>query len=300
MRVFFPWLIIPLLLCGSPALWAQAPAAATWQVLGHAGSGFLTPIHPFNWWPPSSGGGVARALARGVDGVELDLQLSQDSVVMLYHNTDLPSMTSASEGCVSTCSATHLTTLRYRGGWPYDWLQREKIIRLDTLLARLRQLPAFPVLHLDLHESDDCTPYGTGRRSRALVRALKGLLARYQVPLPRVLVLSMQATTVAYVRQVLPAVPVGLEVTQDFEVGLQQARAVGAQAVVVSKYVLTPARSQQAHAAGLQVVVFGGRSRAAIQRLLLANPDAVEVDNPRLLLRMRSQLARHSTRFRKP
>ena len=73
-------------------------------VLGHAGSGFYTPISPFNFRPPSSWRGIRRALLRGADGVEIDLQMSRDSVVILYHDQRLQDGTTGT-GCVSERTA---------------------------------------------------------------------------------------------------------------------------------------------------------------------------------------------------
>ncbi|QIX59791.1 glycerophosphodiester phosphodiesterase [Hymenobacter sp. BT18] len=265
------------------------------QILGHAGAGFFTPIHPFNSSPPSSWRGIRWALEHGADGVEMDVQLSQDSVLVLYHNTNLPSMTTARTGCVSTTAAATLTGLRYRGGWPYDWLQRERPQRLDSVLSRLARRAVFPLIHLDLHETDDCARYGDGHRSRTLVRQLKRLLQQYRVPTERVLVLTNQPQTLVYLRQQLPQLPLGLEITEDFAGGMRTALAVGVQAVVLSKYVVTPEYSAAAHAAGLQVVIFGGRSPQAIRRLLASQPDAVEVDNVRQLVRMRRRARQQTT-----
>jgi glycerophosphoryl diester phosphodiesterase len=89
----------------------------------------------------------------------------------------------------------------------------------------------------------------------------------------------------------MPLVARGLEITQDFDAGLQQARSAGVQAVVMSKYVATPERSARVHSTGMKVVIFGGRSPRAIRRLLRCQPDALEVDNLRQLLRIRSQAA---------
>ena len=85
-------------------------------VLGHAGSGFFTPISPFNFRPPSSWRGVEYALDLGADGIEVDLQLSRDSVVMLYHDQELAN-SSTGRGCISQHRAAELVQLRYRGGW---------------------------------------------------------------------------------------------------------------------------------------------------------------------------------------
>ncbi|MBG8554740.1 glycerophosphodiester phosphodiesterase [Hymenobacter guriensis] len=266
------------------------------QVIGHAGSGFFTPINPFNSSPPSSWRGIVRALQRGADGVEIDVQLSQDSIPLLYHNPNLSSMTSAATGCISTTPAAAVLALRYRGGWPYDWLQRERPQRLDTVLARLARRPVFPILHLDLHESDDCTPYGDGTRSRTLARALRALLSHYAIPPQRLLILTNQPATLRYLRQLLPGVPLGLEVTENVDAGLEQAQELGVEAVVLAKRVVTPDRSAAVHRAGRLLVIFGGRSPQAIRRLLGCLPDALEVDNVRQLLRLRRQALRQLER----
>ena len=80
-----------LLLPGCDDLAAEEVAAGGKQplVIGHAGSGFLTPLNPFNPLPPSSRASIRQALARGADGVEVDVQLSQDSVLLLYHDEKL-------------------------------------------------------------------------------------------------------------------------------------------------------------------------------------------------------------------
>jgi glycerophosphoryl diester phosphodiesterase len=208
---------------------------------------------------------------------------------MLYHNRELATLTNTREGCISTRTAASITGLRYRAGWPYDWFQQERPQRLDTLLARLAKRRAFPYLHLDLHEEDACTGYDDGRRSRILIRALATLLSRYQVPPGQVLILTNQPATLQYIHEQMPQVARGLEVTQDFDAGLQLAQSTGVQSVVMSKYVATPERSARVHSAGMKVVIFGGRSSRAIRRILCCQPDAVEVDNLRQLLHLRSK-----------
>jgi glycerophosphoryl diester phosphodiesterase len=247
------------------------------QVLGHAGSGFFTPLSPFNPLPPSSMGGVLHALQQGADGVEIDIQLSQDSVPMLFHDVRLDGITTG-KGCVSQHRAAALLKMRYRGGRPYDWFQHERPVTLDTLLRRLRSRPTLPILHLDLHESDACLPAGHAYdRVPTLVRQLARRFRSW--PPDHLLVVSMQPTTLRQLRKALPKVPQGLEITSDFELGLQRALDEKVQAVVLDADKVTPEQAVQARAAGLQVVIFGGRSTGDIKRLLECHPDAIEVDN---------------------
>ncbi len=254
-------------------------------VLGHAGSGFFTPISPFNFRPPSSWRGVAHALRIGADGVEIDLQMSQDSVVMLYHDQKLEN-SSTGHGCVSQHPAAELTQLRYRGGLPYDWLQKERPVSFDTVLARLSRRPAFPFIHLDLHEDDLCRPAGHQHDNvPLLIRQIARSLARYRVPPEKVLLITQESGTVRLARAALPGVRIGLEIASDeFAFGLKVARTEKVHTVVLDADRVTPEQSAQAHAAGLSVVVFGGRSPKDIRRVLATQPDEIEVDNVRCLL----------------
>ncbi|MBB4601990.1 glycerophosphoryl diester phosphodiesterase [Hymenobacter luteus] len=254
-------------------------------VIGHAGSGF---VHLFNALPPSSLRSLRRALRRGADGVEVDVRLSQDSIPVLYHNHTLESMTDGT-GCVSQTPAARLTGLRYRVGWLHNWRQREQLITLETFLAQLAQYPTFPYLHLDLHEDDACSS-GEAARSAALARRLQQLLARYQLPAERVLILTNRSATLHYLRRLLPAVPLGFEFTEGFDTGLQELAGlptVGA--AVLHKDDVTPERVAWVRALGKQVVVFGGRSGRAVRRVVGVGPDSYEVDNVR---RLRATLRR--------
>lgn len=251
-------------------------------IIGHAGSGFFTPMHPFNPLPPSSLRSIDKALRHGADGVEIDLRLSQDSIPVLYHDATLESM-STGRGCVSQTPAAGLTELRYRGGWPYDWFHKERLQTFATILARLRQEPEFPYLHLDLHEDDPCANDDVAR-NRALARGIQRLLVHYQVPLARVLIITHRPATLRYLAHLMPAVGLGLEVGNDYAASLAELRQLPqVRTVVLHKDAITPVRIGELHGLGREVVVFGGRSARAVGRVVAAGPDAYEVDNIRQL-----------------
>ena len=233
-------LLLPLALllgCAAPA-----PPLPGLLVLGHAGSGFFTPLNPFNPRPPSSWAGVENALNLGADGVEVDLQLSQDSVPVLYHNQELETMTATGRGCIGQLPAAQLTQLAYRGGPPYDWFHEEHLITFDTLLARLGRRPGpFPRLHLDLHEQDMCQPEGQRfARVPTLLRAVGRSLARYQVPAGRPLLVTMNLNTLQQARAILPQLPRAYEISgPDLTAGLVDAKAQQAEAIVLSSRSVT-------------------------------------------------------------
>ncbi len=270
-----------------PGATPAAPAQGL-LVLGHAGSGFFTPINPFNPLPPSSLRGVLRALDAGADGVEIDLQLSKDSVVVLYHDQKLESITTGT-GCVAQHTAAELTALRYRRGWPYDWFQHERPVTLDSLLACLNRRATFPLLHLDLHEEDPCAPaQATYTHTPALVCALLRSLRRAHVPAEKVLLISNKPSVLRQVRRAWPALPLAFDVTtNDFAANLRQAQAEQVPTLVASGDQTSPAEVAQARAAGVAVVLFGGRSGKDIRKLLASQPAGIQCDNVQRLLKMR-------------
>jgi len=265
----------------------EAPHRAL-LVLGHAGSGFFTLINPFNPLPPSSLRGVLRTLDRGADGVEVDLQLSKDSAVMLYHDPRLEGMTTGT-GCPGQHAAAELTALRYRRGWPFDWFQHERPVTFDTLLARLNRRATFPVLHLDLHEEDACAPPGDAfDHTPELVRQLVASLRRARVPPERLLVISNKPKVLRQLRRLWPALPLAFDVTtENFAGSLARAQAEHVGTLVASGDQTTPAQVAQARAAGVSVVLFGGRSGKDIKKLLACRPAGIQADNVKRLLALR-------------
>ena len=262
--------------CRPPA--KPLPAHQQPLVIGHAGSGFVTPLMPFNPLPANSMASIKLALAHGADGVEVDLQLSQDSVVMLYHDQMLESNTNG-QGCVYELPAATVQQLHYRGGWFYDLWHNERPVTLQTLLDTLSKRPTLPYLHFDLHETNSCNAKQPLGRTPALARALGRLLAQYSWPPERLLVITMNESSLAALRRAMPSVPVALEITEDFGKQFAVAKSEKVQAIVVSRDLITPERTAQARAAGLQVITFGGRSKGTIRRLLASQPDAIQVDN---------------------
>ena len=259
-------------------------------VLGHAGSGFYTPISPFNFRPPSSWRGIRRTLLRGADGVEIDLQMSRDSVVMLYHDQKMQDG-STGTGCISQRTAAEITQARSRGGFPYDLIQKERPITFDTLLARLNRRPSFPFIHLDLHEDDQCLPAGHQHaRTPLLVRQIARSLARYHVPPGKVLFITQEGPTIRLARAAMPGVRIGLEIASDeFAFGLKVAKTEKVHTVVLDADRVTLEQGVQAHAAGFTVVVFGGRSPKDLRRVLETQPDEIEADNVKRLLQMQGR-----------
>ena len=81
------------------------------RILGHGGNGLDNPNTLFH---DNSLESIELALLTdGCDGIEIDVQLSMDNTLWLYHDPTLDTE-SDGEGCVATSSDAYLSSLNYQ------------------------------------------------------------------------------------------------------------------------------------------------------------------------------------------
>jgi len=106
------------------------PRARDVLVLGHGGLGFPSAL---NQYPPNTWESVERALAEGAHGVELDVQLSTDSVLILFHDKRLETKVNAF-GTVAELNSHQLSKLEYLSQGLHSEI---RIQRLNDVIGRL-------------------------------------------------------------------------------------------------------------------------------------------------------------------
>lgn len=94
------------------------------EILGHAATGLENINSPYH---DNTKEAVEYALSmEGCDGIEIDVQLSADGELWLFHNTNLELETNTN-GCVSNLSFAELSQTRY------TTIGKEKLVRLRDL-----------------------------------------------------------------------------------------------------------------------------------------------------------------------
>jgi len=241
-------------------------------VLGHAGSGFLSPLNPFNPLPANSMGSIVQAMeVHGADGVEVDVQLSQDGVPVLYHDADLKSQTEA-QGLIEHHKAAEVVGLKYKGGFFYDLFQEEHIISLEEVLQRFSSYPQWPYLHLDLRNYD-------ASRKAYYAQKVIGLVQQYDYPFDRLVFISPDPLLLEAFRQQAPQALLMLDSSAPLEAALATAQEHKLWGICTNGKHITAAQVQQARKQGLRVVLFGGKSCGSISRMIALAPDAIQVNN---------------------
>jgi glycerophosphoryl diester phosphodiesterase len=248
-------------------------------ILGHAGSGFLYPIYPFNPYPANSMKSIKKALEdNGADGVEVDVQLTKDGVPVLYHDVTLESKTNA-KGLIDDHLATDVVGLKYKGGFFYDIFHRERIITLEQMLQLFSTYSELPFLHIDLRNNKP-------ERHAYYAQTVTSLLSKYNYPLSKLVFISPDPDFLLSFRQIEPKASLVLDIDGELEKSLRIAYQHNFDGICVNSKKITPEQVARVKQKGLQVVLFGGKSHSSIEQMLALGPDAVQVNNLKAIQEM--------------
>lgn len=234
------------------------------RILAHRGSPGPTTVE--NTVPA-----VLACLQAGADGVEVDLRLSADGVLVVCHDPDLRRLT----GLPLPIADTAWSVLR-----PTADACGVPLARVEWLLAALAGRPI--VLEL---KAPPPGPGAIGRTAEALVDRLT-VLAGAGLPLD-VTVSSFAPAVVAAVRELVPA-SLGLRTAQlgrpTVRAGalLRQALAAGHDQIhpQVASLLAEPGCVAASHACGIAVVPWTVNRSRAVRRLASLEVDAVITDHP--------------------
>ena len=241
-----------------------APDAGTTRIIGHGGMGMGAST------PMNSAAALSRAMAIGVDGVELDVQLSRDSVLVAYHAQDLAEETRCT-GLIHSMKWSRLQACAVGGR---DGTEHP-LTRLDSLLpvlARTRPGTDF-TLDAKLFAAGDWWTY-----LEAFSDAVAALEA-IPVLKGRILVECQVSELLDLLHRKAPDVPLFLYAT-DVPAALEKAANSGYAGITVRYDRITPEEVTTAHHRGLQVCLFGAGGRWSHRTALGKGPDRLQTDDP--------------------
>ncbi len=250
------------------------------RVMGHAGSGFESAINPY---PSNTLTSIRRTIeGYNADGTELDVQLTQDSMLVLYHDGTLESMTEC-EGYPYESLGTTITNCRYRTDFNSHILQDEHLITLDDILGRYQNTPFQPHFDFDLKVPE--VPNLNYPRFRAqMARRLAATVARYggEALLPHINFGAGDVDLLLAVRREIPNASLHLD-SNDFEDALPKIIQNNFAGLITSNESVTAEQVKRAHAAGREVTLFSVLRRPEMIEAVDKDPDAIEADNILLL-----------------
>ena len=236
-------------------------------IIGHGGAG-SEGQHPMN-----SEEALEEGLALGINGVELDVQLTADDVLVAFHPAQLNELTP----CEGKVNAARWEDLR-RCPNTAEGDRAYPIVRLDSVLPVLaaRHPEADLTLDIKLFAEGDWLPY--------LDRFSNAIQAMHEHPTiaGRLIVECQNDEFLRMLHGKAPSLPLFLYATVATD-GIARATSLGCVGITMDNGRMSQAEVAAAHAQGLKVTLFGVEDRWDHREALLKGPDRLQTDAPRSL-----------------
>lgn len=235
---------------------------------GHAGMGIASqyPINTFE--------SIQSALALGAGGVEMDIQMTKDSVLVLFHDKTLQEQTDL-EGMIYEQNWADIKDAIYKNP-PFA---EYKIISLDQLFESIKNKKDY-IFSLDfkLHEDDHPDSYIL-RHWNALIKVLdKHDMADH------VFVESRRKRYLEKLQELRPDLK--LFYLQEFERGFEYAKMRGYYGMIMPTTTITAEQVKEAHAAGLRISIFGLLTKNENLDAIEKSPDFLQTDKVKYLVNL--------------
>ena len=255
------------------------------EIAGHAGLGFANLVNPYNPLPANSMTSLLKALDLGATAIEVDVQITADSVLVLYHDDRLESK-STGTGCISNLQAEEVVGLNYVCGFPFDLMQSEQIISLQQLLDTLKQRTTVPKLFLDLHAFNNCNSENGYLMAEAIAINVAKIVRLNELDPLLVQPISTVPDLLNRIRNHHPDIFLIYEETGDISRGMTNVLENGYPAIAIKPSLLDTNVTNEAHAHGIEVITFGGKSSTGLANMVRQNPDVIQADNVAALIKL--------------
>jgi len=248
-------------------------------IIGHGGLGF--PSANVNL-PSNALEGITKAVeGYSSDGVEVDVQISQDGTLWLYHDSRLQTLTDCL-GCIYQYDHEELEDCKYVQGFNTQHFKDQNLVRLETIIERFSSRTSKPYVFLDLKTSLDC-PFSFDYRSfeDAFIESLKTLFATYNCQ-DWVIIESASLSFLERLQEEIPAAKLSF-FTQLDEAAVSIASTQGFFGLSSNFGSVSRAVVDQAHAEGIYVTLGILKIRRDAIDLINLSPDFIYTDNIPLL-----------------
>jgi glycerophosphoryl diester phosphodiesterase len=280
-KTSFIYLILFLLACNKPDRDIINLSDGKIGIIGHGGIGFQSEQ---NQLPHNSFLSVIKAIdAYGAEGVEIDIQISKDHILMLYHDAELQSMTNC-YGCVYSYSADELEKCRFRNDFYFNVFSEEYLIRLNNIIENFSSRAKKPLLFLDIKLLYECAELSSEQIEillEALVKSIKHLVEKYNA-YDWIKIQSTSEKFLIELQKLDPKLSLIIEGPEPENLILKanQSKFWG---VIFKNDGVNKQHIDKAHALGLRVIIFDVKTRAGTVNAINKHPDYIQTDNILLL-----------------
>lgn len=242
------------------------PHQAPCLIIGHRGA--------MGYAPENTLVSFEEAVRRGADLIEMDVQLSADGEVVVMHDTSVDRTTDGS-GVVRDLPWKKIKT--YDAGlWYGSDFMKQYVPSLGEVIGRFRNRKT-----ARKHSVGFLIELKTIRGSGgSLADTVVALLQREQF-MERAFIISFDAVALQEVRAAHQHAPTGLLFSEEAEEGrVNQAKAIGAQAIFPRKTWVTARGVLAAHKVGLAVGTWTCNTKNEMKRMIACGVDAIATNYP--------------------
>ncbi len=250
--------------------------------VGHGCYGFSTYR---NTIPPNTTAAAERALAMGADGLELDVQMTADGQLAVFHDGLLDRATGCA-GCIGDLTWAEVKDCAYQtrngaldGNFP--------VILLDTMLAVIARSGQQPYVFLNTKHDSPCDPGDNGSAYEAFAERIVGAMRRHDAG-PNVIVESMNEHFLQLVGAADPSVKLLFD-DEDFTRGMNVVRTNHFLGLCISNGIVSAEQVEAAHAEGYWLGIWGVRVHGDTRKAVEKGPELIMTDD---LLMLRAALKR--------
>jgi glycerophosphoryl diester phosphodiesterase len=240
-------------------------------ILGHAGCGFASLNNPV---PENSMASIKKAIGfYNAEGVEVDVQLSADNILFLYHDTYLNTATDF-QGCIRSHSAAELNTCQYNNS-------DEKLASLEECLSYCAAQEYPPAVFIDTRLDLTCeTNLDYYQFIAAYAESLYEIITEYHAE-SWVSVESSDPDFLNLIKAKNNSIALYLDdmIPDNINIVLQNQF----RGIVVSNRKCTAEQIKEAHSKGIYICIFEAYTRAELKDAIKKSPDIIQADNITLL-----------------
>lgn len=230
--------------------------------LGHGGMGIGST------YPMNSLESILKCLNIGMDGVEIDVQMTKDGVLVAFHGADLSENTNFS-GAIHTKNWEEISNAVYTST-PY------LTYKLRTLSSILGKIPNKKNSTITL----DCKLNG-----KEYDTVYQKMFASALLMTPSAIIES-QSITFLKICKNLPYQMRLYFYPEDFDTGLHFATLLNLEGLTISYKKISASQVEQAHRKNLKVAVWNTHSESDHISAINIKPDFIQTDRPRNLIKL--------------
>ncbi|AFM05189.1 glycerophosphoryl diester phosphodiesterase [Bernardetia litoralis DSM 6794] len=244
------------------------------KVIGHGGMG-IGQVYPMNTYES-----IAYALSLGSDGVEIDVQMTKDGVLVAFHDEELETKTNK-KGKIYEQNWDDIKDAQYIKSAPYT---NYRIVRLEDLFAYLPNLDKY-VISLDVKSFNPSTSAEYNYQfNTALISLIEKYKQKRNLDLNNIFLELKRTDLIESIQKERPNYQIFTYET--FEIALERAKKYNLRGIIVQTDYLTKEKVELAHNEGLLVATFNTHSETDNIEAINKGVDYIQTDKVQNLIKI--------------